>query len=430
MNIILRDIEKRIRAWLNEPQIILIKGARRAGKTTLLNIIKSELEKADRKTAYFAVDQLIYEPIWKNSSIFYKFLKNEYDFSKDFPLFLFLDEIQYLNDPGFFLKTLYDLSVGSVKILVTGSSTLELSKTREFLPGRKVEFVLERFSFLEFWRFYTGKNTIATFELGDLESLRDFYIAYSNRLKEGFIEYLTWGGYPEVVLIRGKDKKEVMLKNILNTYLEKDVAALFHLQNISNFNKLIYLLSDQVGQLLNKKELSSTLGMHFNTLVSYLDLLSGTFIFDYVPPFFTNVRKELSKMPKVYARDIGVIQCLRPDFYGDYNLINGHRVENFIYRHLLEFFDDNKIRFYRTRGGAEIDFIVTSERGLILIEVKFRKGRQVKIPRAMKNFEKVYGDMVKHRIIVTQDYLDFKEECLFIPAPLFPFLDMIENERP
>ncbi len=422
MNIVHRDIEERVREWLYEPQIILIKGARRAGKTTLLHLLKNELEKGGEKTAYFAVDQLLYEPFWKASSIFYNFLQNEYDFSPNLPLFLFLDEIQYLDDPGIFLKTLYDLSAKGLKILVTGSSTLELSKTREFLPGRKIEFVLERFSFLEFWRFHTGKKEAPSFEPRDIKSLKDFYMAFSNRLEEAFIEYLTWGGYPEVIGVQGKDKKGVMLKNILNTYLEKDVAALFHLQNISNFNKLIRLLSSQAGQLLNKKELSSTLGMHFNTLVSYLDLLSGTFIFDFVTPFFSNIRKELSKMPKVYARDIGIIQCVRPDFYGDYRLADGHRVENFVYRHLLEYFDQHEIHFYRKRGGAEIDFVVLYDAVAILIEVKFRKGKQIRCPKAMKNFEELYGDMVRQRIIVTQDYLAFKEETLFIPAPLFPFL--------
>ena len=417
-----RDLEKKIGPWLFEPQIILIKGARRAGKTTLLTLIKDELQKEGKKTAYFAIDQLIHEPFWKNSSVFYNFLRNEYDLESDTPLFVFLDEIQYLEDPGLFLKTLYDVAKGRLKILVTGSSTLELSKTREFLPGRKIEFVLERFSFLEFWRLQSGKDKVTTFEADELAALNDFYQAYYSRLEDAFTEYLTWGGYPEVVLIKGKHKKETMLKNILNTYLEKDVSVLFHLQNISNFNKLIRLLASQVGELLNKKELSSTLSMHFHTLVSYLDLLSGTFVFDLVTPFFSNVRKELSKMPKVFARDLGIIQCVRPDFFMDYTLIDGHRVENFVYRHLLEHFDTNEIHFYRKRGGAEIDFVVTSATGYILIEVRFRKGRQLKPPRAMETFKELYGDQVHRRIVVTQDYLAYKGKCLFIPAPLFPFL--------
>ena len=347
MSLVRRDIQEKIRPWMREPQIILIKGARRSGKTTLLSLIKEEIEKEGKSTAYYAVDQLMHEPFWRNVPTFLNFLKGERDFSSSRPLFLMLDEIQYLDDPGLFLKVLYDLTVNQLKIIVTGSSALELSKTREFLPGRKIEFELERFSFSEFWRArISDRDSPIRLQRDDHVAIRNFYEAYKYRLESAFTEYLTWGGYPEVVLKNGREKKGLMLKNILNTYLERDVAALFHLSNISGFNNLIHILARQVGQLLNKKEISSTLGIHFQTLVSYLDLLSGTFIFDYVRPFYKNVRKELSKMPKIYARDIGIIQYAKPDHFTDYAMVDGHRVENFVYRQLLEYFEKKEIHFY------------------------------------------------------------------------------------
>jgi predicted AAA+ superfamily ATPase len=422
MTLVRRDILDRIIPWLDEPQIIFIKGARRSGKTTLLQLIRKELEKKGKKVAYLAVDQLLREPFWQTSRIFEAYLKSEFDFSEDAILYLMLDEVQYLPDSGLFLKTAYDSLVGRLKLVVTSSSALELSKTREFLPGRKVEFVLERFSFLEFCRTkFSPKGKLVRQPVSNWIGLSDFNQIYQNRLQEAFLEYLTWGGYPEVVLQELSEKKAVILRNILNTYLEKDVAGFLRLVNISGFNNLVRILASQVGQLANKKEISSTLGMHFQTLTNYMDMLTGTFIFDFVRPFFRNVRKEMTKMPKVYARDLGIVQYVLTRRSREYEVMDGHLVENFVYRHLLEDNVSDDIHFYRTRGGGEVDF-VAGKGGMQLIEVKFRKGVN-KIPHSMRNFVENYGSQVEQQIIITQDILARNGDIFFIPAPLFPFVD-------
>ncbi len=421
MIIIDRDILSKINPWLSEPQIILIKGARRSGKTTLLELIEKNLSKNRVLTKYVSVDQHMYEPFWKSLDSFEMFLKTELNFLGHERLYLLLDEVQYLNDPGLFLKTLYDKYVKKIKLIVTGSSSLELLKTREFLPGRKIEFTLERFSFLEFCRAkFMKKSWGMTFSEKDWEDFSMFYESFKTRLENAFLEYITWGGYPEVVLQPQKEKKFQILQSILNAYLEKDVSSFFNVSNISGYNNLVQLLVSQVGQLVNKKEISSTLGLHYNTVNAYLDILSGTFMFDFVRPFFTNIRKELSKMPKVYVRDLGIVQYALSRNFMKYELVDGHLVENFIYRHLVEDYAPRDIHFYRTRGGAEVDFVL-GRLGSTVVEVKFRK-RIEKIPRSVKKFLENYGKNVERIVIVTMNKLAKEDNLYYIPAPMFPFI--------
>ena len=420
MKVVYRDILSKINPWLPDPQIILIKGARRAGKTTLLKIIEKNLAKNKAPTKYISVDQHMYEPFWKSLDSFEMYLKTELEFPARKRLYLFLDEVQYLDDPGLFLKTLYDKYVKEIKLIVTGSSSLELLKTREFLPGRKVEFTLERFSFLEFCRTtFMERKQEMRFSEENWDDLTVFYKTFKTRLEGAFLEYITWGGYPEVVLQNQRGKKLQLLESILNTYLEKDVSSFFNISNISGYNNLVQLLTSQIGQLINKKEISSTLGLHYNTVNTYLDILSGTFMFDFVRPFFTNVRKELSKMPKVYVRDLGIVRYALSKNFMKYELIDGHLVENFVYRHLLEDYAPGDIHFYRTRGGTEVDFVL-GRRGAAVIEVKFSK-RISKIPRSVKRFLENYGNNVNRIVIVTMDKLAKEGDVYYVPGPLFPF---------
>ena len=416
--LIKRRLFDKILPWLDSPHILIIKGARRAGKTTLLQFLKEYLESQGQRAALFSVDQLLFEPYFKDPLLFEKYLRREGLLGKG-RLFLLLDEFQYLTDPGLFLKVLYDRLSPGLKLIVSGSSSLEISRTREFLTGRKIEFVLERFSFLEFLAAVSPQKVWEKAPFETWEEAQEIFALYQKELKERFLEYVNWGGYPEVILTSSAGQKEIILREILATYLQKDVAAFLQVENISAFNHLIRILAAQVGSLLNKSELADTLKIRFETVSRYLDILEGTFIFHLLRPYFRNVRKEVSKNPKVYARDFGIIYfALRRIFY-TYEGIGGHEIENFVFRELMEQFPLEDIYFYRTRSGAEIDFLVVREK-FYLIECKFRN--KIRIPKIFLNFEERYPEKEKIRVVITKDYLERKEKAYFIPAFALPLI--------
>ncbi|MCK4668328.1 DUF4143 domain-containing protein, partial [Candidatus Dependentiae bacterium] len=234
-----------------------------------------------------------------------------------------------------------------------------------------------------------------------------------------FVDYINWGGYPEVVLHSQSEKRMLILKEIINTYIRKDVIDFLRIENVSGFNNLISILCSQIGNLVNKNELSNTLNLHSNTLNKYLDILEGTFIFSFLSPFYTNIRKELSKMQKVYLNNIGLLKQFTGIEYDRYLLINGKSIENFVYNNLRSTFDKGNIFFYRTISKSEIDFIVKSKDELIPVEVKFRQ--KPKVPISIKRFKDKYNN-VKKTVVVTKNILREEKQVYFFPVILLPFI--------
>lgn len=410
-----------IKEWLLEDKIIIIKGTRRAGKTTLLSQIRDYLSEYGEKVIYISVDQELTNPIFSEPKYFVRYLKEQYGVDEEKRTYILLDEFQYIKEAGLFLKVVYDIAHKYLTIIATGSSSLEISKNREFLTGRKVEFILNRFSFVEFlWGTSEYKYDYSWNSSRDIKDLKEFYALYKKDLERRFLDYINWGGYPEVCLQGNFKKKETLLKEIIRTYIQKDIVDFLRVGNISAFNNLISLLSHQVGNLLNKVEVCNTLGIHFKTLENYLDILKGTFIFSFLKPFYTNIRKELSKMPKIYAEDMGVIRYSTGRSFTDFKIVEGNVIENFVYNHLSLSFSEENIHFYRTISKSEIDFIIKDKDRLIPMEVKFQKNANV--PVSVRNFDKNYADRISYNIVVTLDKLDFQSNTYFIPVLLLPFV--------
>ncbi len=139
-----RILFNEIKEWLSEDKIIIIKGARRTGKTTLLSQIKDYLTDGGQRTIYISVDQELGNPIFSDPKYFIRYLKDQYGVDEQGKTYILLDEFQYVKEAGLLLKVVYDMAHQYLTIIATGSSSLEISKNREFLTGRKVEFILNR----------------------------------------------------------------------------------------------------------------------------------------------------------------------------------------------------------------------------------------------------------------------------------------------
>jgi predicted AAA+ superfamily ATPase len=359
-----RKLYKNILANLERKEYIIITGARQVGKTTILKQISKFLKEQDEPHYYLTFEN----PDILNSVNdhpgnilqFTGFGSQSGEAENGKKITLLIDEVQYHKNPSNFLKYHYDVNGDWLKIVATGSSAFYLdTKFKDSLAGRKKIFELFPLDFEEFLLFKGYPDWKNEWEL-----MRNNHGYTSLPYREIFIlfnEYLTFGGYPAVILDKDTEEKKEKLHDLVRTYLKRDVID----TGQSDYLKLIRLLkvlAGQAGQLLNIHELSNTLRFAGATIENYLYILQKCYHIHLVPPFYRSLRKELTKMPKLYFQDSGFRNSLLNQWqYPDQRLDKGPNIENYLFIRLRQLYGMESIRYWRTSGGNEIDFIVTPE---------------------------------------------------------------------
>lgn len=361
-----RKIVNNILDFMHDEEIIVIHGSRQVGKTSLMHyIIEQKLKDLaeERNIFYFDLEDFSLLDLC-NSSVdeVIEYLRAKgADFSKK--VYLFIDEIQYLLNPSSFLKLFHDRYKEKVKLIVSGSSSLMIKKKfKDSLVGRTVDFELFTLDFEEFLVFkniHLGMNS-------HLPKVRE-------ELKNNFIEFVLMGGYPGIVLESSLEKKEIKLKQIISTYVKKDIRDLAEIRDIEKFNNLVKIAAAQTGNLVNIVELANTLGLAKQTVQEYLFLLENTYIIRKVAPFHKNIRSELSKMPKQYLEDTGLANILVNKTFSQ--VLDGNLLESSVFSQLRKNIPAENIYFWRTNKKQEIDFVIDyinekKQKVLAAIEVK------------------------------------------------------------
>ncbi|GAB4219229.1 MAG: ATP-binding protein [Candidatus Microgenomates bacterium] len=353
-----RDIFEEIKKYLGTKNVIVLYGARQVGKTHLLYYLKNYLEKNHQKTFYFDLEDSRYlEVLDKGVENFWQFLKAEGASLKE-KIYVLIDEIQYLNNPSSFLKLIADHH-SHIQLIVSGSSSFEIkSKFKDSLVGRTVNFEIYNLNFFEFLRF---KNININLK----EKLTDFHLG---KLISLYKEYLLYGGYPKIVLEPEIEKKEKYLQQIIDTYIRKDIKDLANIKEVKKFNNLIKILSGQSGQLLNVAELSKICQLSKQTVENYLFILENTFVIKLLAPFSSSAKIEVTKRPKIFFYDTGLLQMLI------FERLNSSFIGNFfetsIFAELVKKYGRENIYYWRNKNQKEIDFIVKKRGEILPIEVK------------------------------------------------------------
>ncbi len=378
MKIYPRKIIKKIEKFLEIPEIIVIHGARQTGKTTIFQILIEKLKKnnLEKNIIYFDLEDFeLLDLCNQGVKATVNHLKARgCNFQKK--IYIFIDEIQYLENPSSFLKLFHDQWKGKIKLIVSGSSSFAIkSKFKESLVGRTCDFEVFGLDFEEFLLF---KNLKYDFKTNDQIIIKE--------LKELFLEYAFYGSYPRITLENSIEIKEHLLKQIINTYLKKDIKDLAQIGDINKFNKLLKILASQSGCLLNILELSNTCDIARPTLENYLMILENTYIIKLITPFCRNVRSEITKMPKIYFEDLGIKHLLERGNFPQ--KIQGSDLETAIYSILRKSFDSENIHFWRTTKKQEIDFIIENPEQLLVYEAKINVRNRDRF--TLLNFEKHY----------------------------------------
>jgi len=384
--LIKRSLYPHIKAHLATPDVFtLIIGPRQAGKTTLMEVLREDIEAEGKKTMSLNIDITAHKPLFETHEKLVQAIRLEIGEREGY---VFLDEIQRKEDAGLFLKGLYDMKL-PYKFIVSGSGSLELKeKIHESLPGRKRLFQLCTLSFEEFVNFKTAYRYSKPGK--GLSALAPLFDVHKEMLKEFLDEYLNFGGYPRVILAETTDKKRIEIDDIYKSYLERDIEQLLNIQKSDRFTKLVRMLSAQTGNLVNVTELSNSLSIVQETINHYLWYLEKTFIVHKVTPYFRNTRSEITKSPIYYFVDVG-LKNYSINQFGTATLIippQGLLFENFIYNCLHEYlqFSSATLHFWRTQEKAEVDFVIDTGLQVIPVEVKYMTLKSPETTRSFQSF--------------------------------------------
>lgn len=358
-----RKVFDEIIQYLQEDIILVINGARQVGKTYILFYLEEYLKKKNKISYYLDLEDSRYLNILDAGvDSFIRHIKEE-GFNTDKEIYILIDEIQYLKNPSSFLKLIHD-HYKTIKLIVSGSSSFNIKKKfKDSLVGRTITFEIFPLSFEEFLVFKEYKF---------IRGVR-FTDKKIDELKALLKEYVLFGSYPKIVLTQAKVKKERFLQQIIDTYIKKDIRDIGNIKEIDKFNKLIEVLSSQSGNLLNITELSNTCRLAKKTIEHYLFILENTYIIKLVKPYYSNLRSELFKTPKIYFYDTGLLQMLQLKTIP--GAIIGSVFETAVFSELVKRCGKDRIFYWRTKDKKEIDFILRQNNTILPVEVKYNFSR-------------------------------------------------------
>jgi predicted AAA+ superfamily ATPase len=251
----------------------------------------------------------------------------------------------------------------------------------------------------------TGRTQ--TFQLFpiSIQELRKSYTPFE--IKENVSNYLLYGMYPEVIQTASVNGKIKLLYELTSAYLYKDVLQLTNIKHSDKIHKLLKLLASQIGNLISMNEIGNTLQMTNETVNHYIDILEKGFIIFRLSGYDGNIRKEITKMNKVYFYDLGIRNALIDSFNSlEIRQDTGALWENFILieRMKKNVYADifNKKYFWRTYSGAEIDYVEVKDGTLHGYEIKW-KNNKVKQP---KSWLETYSNTT-FQVINNENFIDF-----------------------
>jgi uncharacterized protein len=350
-----RALKKQMQKAFFKGKVMMLLGARQAGKTTLLKALQTEFK---GNTLWLNADEgdvrLQFNNAVTSSQLLQMFGQAQ---------LIIIDEAQLINDIGLKLKLFIDTNPKS-QIIVSGSSVFELlNKTNEPLTGRKLDFHLYPLSFNEL----TANTNLLT----------------QKRLLE---TRLIFGSYPEIVSNAGNEI--YLLKLLTNSYLYKDILQIEGIKKTQLLDKLLLALALQVGNEVSYAEVAQTIGVDAATVEKYIDILEKAFVVFRLTALSRNLRNEIKKTKKIYFYDNGILNAITNNF-NSIALRNdkGALWENYL---MIERKKRNAYAnhycnnyFWRTFDQAEIDYIEEYNGALHLYEFKWKTKRN-KMPQSIQ----------------------------------------------
>ena len=414
-------------------RFVLLSGARRVGKTTII---------------YQLINELLNKGV-NEKNIFYVSLDNPIVGSKDLnklielyinnimpkgKLYIFLDEVQYAKEWNSWLKVFYDTNK-DWNIVATGSASSELDKgSVESGVGRWTTISVPTLSFYEYCVLLYEKTELTGMDILEIlkelpEDMKEELIKTENTeeisslltsyksvvgnikkqipkdfsitkleemsteelkklinilepIREDFNRYLFIGGFPELVLSKNDDNAQKILReDVVEKAIRKDIPQIFKIRNISTLENIFIYLCFESGNMVSYNKIARNLEeVSVPTVQDYINILEKANLIYISNPLNEVGIKMLKSTPKIYIVDSAIRNAtlMKKEFYTDATEM-GHIVETAVYRHMHTYMQNmtGEIGFYRDKKGKEIDVVTNSVKENMYIEVKYREKANV-----------------------------------------------------
>jgi len=421
MKLLPRKIVNSIEKWMDTPEIIALLGARQVGKTSIIKLLMQRLH--SEEYLYFDLEDTYNLQILSRVDTFLDYIKTK-GFDKSKRVYVFIDEIQNLPQATKFLKIVHD-HYSHIKLIVSGSSSFEIRKKfGDALTGRKVIFTIYPLSFEEYLWFRNSEYSDIKKEITLKKVINNFgkikkYNLLTPKILPLMEDFIIFGGYPLPTLSQDKEQRIIRLKEIHNTYIQKDIKDLAKIETLLQFNQLVSYLSVQIGGLLNLTTTSKELGITRRHIEKFIFLLEKTFVLNLLKPFFVNKKKELVKMPKVYFNDTGLRNINIGDVRSlEFRQDRGALAENCFFQEILKRKEPlEEFCYWRTKDRHEVDFIIMKDGSLLPAEIKYQRFKETEISSSMRAFIDKFSPV--QAVVITKDLMHrtrfHKTEIFFIP---------------
>jgi hypothetical protein len=336
-----RDLLARCSRQLDQKEVVLLKGVRRSGKSTLMAQMIASLFKRGKKPSQVLRINLE-EPLFvAEYSIdllerIYRLYREKIQPSGR--CYLFLDEIQNIPEWERWVRGRSETE--DLKIVITGSSSRLLSReVGAKLTGRHVSFELFPLSFAEFLRFK-----------GLLVDSQEAYYAQKPVIRNLFAEYRDYGGFPEIVLREDVEDKKLLLKQYFEDILHRDVVSRTEIRDTLTLQNLAVFMMTNIGRLTSANNLKRNLGVSQDKVENYSSALMESYLLYRLPKLELSMKKSFRARFKSYAIDTGLRNRVAFSFSED----SGWLAENIVLNHLRSRYED----IYYESNGREIDFVI------------------------------------------------------------------------
>lgn len=366
---------KQIRGFYDSDLIKIITGVRRSGKSIILEQIKNEIAQNTDNIIYLDFEDMGVSGTINSCD---KLLQYVADNKKDGLCYVFLDEIQNLDNWANACKT---LRLKNCSVFITGSNSKLLSNefTKE-LSGRYVSFMVRPFVYKEL-------------------------LEYSKQLNKNVsvIDYLVWGGFPKRIEFDGIEQQKLYLNDLNRTIVFNDIITRYKIHKIDEFQKFVNYVLVSNSRIFSKHSISNFMKANGskvseNTIKKWLYYLEQAYIISSIPQYSTATKEELSFYEKIYNCDVSLNSIRK--FDGRYDLT--HNLENIVYNELLYMGYDVKV--YNNKG-KEIDFLAIKDGLQYFIQVAYSLENEETYNREFKAFNGI--DDINKKIIISNDEIDY-----------------------
>ena len=377
---------KKIRDSYDSELIKIIVGVRRSGKSVLMMQIIEELKERGIKKdhiIYINFEDYDYTD-YTNPKEFNEYVKDKIKDKEKY--YLFFDEIQNVQD---FEKVINSFrATMNVSIFITGSNSKVLSgDLSTYLAGRYISIKMMPFTFSEYLELQKSQGIVKDKE-------------------EAFLEYMEWGGMPQIYNSTSIQERKMYLRDLYNTVILKDIVERNSIKDVNLLNRVIQFIMENIGGVISANSItkflkSDNIKTSVDTILNYIDYINNSMIANKASRYNIRGKSVMSLLEKYYLVDLGLLQLKSSPIEKKV----GGRLENIVYNELTARGYD--VYIGKTDNG-EIDFVVDNFGERLYIQVADYLSNDEVIEREFGAYKNVADNFTKY--VITMDKIDYSRD--------------------